>query len=92
MKETIPVVIFVVHMTVFAYFYFGRGRQIHNLLFFCGFLCLTIFHLNNGWEFFSGEESTLDFLAYFCWIGLGFCAIATPLFITHLVRKLRNRD
>ena len=89
MKETIPVVIFVLHALVFAYFYFSRGRQIHNLLFFLGFVLIATFHINNGWEYFTGEESGADFLDYSCWAGLVLCGIATPLFVAHLVRKRR---
>ena len=91
MKETIPVLVFLVHSVVFAYFYFNRGRQLYNLLFFLGFLCLLVFHVHNGWEFFSGEESGADFLGAFSWVGLLLCGVATPLFVVSLVRKRRNR-
>ena len=89
--EILPVIIFVVHAAAFGYFYFTRGRKIHNLLFLLGFLCLIIYHVNHHWDFFTGEESGATFLDCFLWIGIGICAVATPLFVMHLVRRRRDK-
>jgi TRAP-type C4-dicarboxylate transport system permease small subunit len=92
MKETMLAAIFVIHATVFAYFYLRRGRRAFNLLFCGGFILLAGYYAYNCWQFFAGVESGLAWLHYFRWAGLILCALATPFFLTHLFRKRRAKS
>ena len=91
MKETILAGIFVVHAIVFTYFYFRRGRRVFNLMFCGGFIFLSSHYAYKGRQFFAGVESGSACFYYFRWAGLILCALATPLFLTHLFRKRRSK-
>jgi hypothetical protein len=91
-KETILAAIFVIHATAFAYFFFGRRRQIFNLIFFVGFIALAFYYAYHSWLFFSEAQSAPAYLHFFRWAGLTLCAIATPFFVTYLFRKKRVKS
>jgi hypothetical protein len=83
--------IFVIHATVFAYFYLRRGRRAFYLLFCGGFILLAVHYAYNSWQFCVGVESGPACLHYFRWAGLILCALATPFFLTYLFRKRRPK-
>ncbi len=90
-KETILAAIFVVHAISFTYFYVRRGRRAFNLMFCVGFIFLSSHYAYKGRQFFAGVESGSACFYYFRWAGLILCALATPLFLTHLFRKRRSK-
>ena len=90
MKETILVVIFAIHAMAFAYFYIKRGHRVFNLLFCSGFILLVGYYGYGSYEFLADVEAGSIHLDCLRWAGLGLCAVATPFFVTNLVRKLRT--
>ena len=78
-------VVFVLHAGVFGRIYFIRGRHTHHLVFSLGFILLAIYHGQIGW---SGADGLLWQLIH--WTGVGLCAVATPVLVSSLVRRLRT--
>lgn len=82
--------IFGVHGAAFAWLYLRRGRKLFNLLFLAGFALLAVSHASHGWLSTRAGGSLPSQLNWLRWTGLALCALATPLFLIHVIRKRRT--
>lgn len=81
--------VFLIHALAFGRFYLARGRRAFNLLFFLGFVALTLYYGHSGWCYVTGAHAGSAW-SWLRWAGLGLCATATPFFVASLARRVRK--
>src|SRR3989304_844492 len=92
MLEVFLAVVFAIHATAFAYFYVRRGRRLYSLVFFFGFMLLWFHYLVRAWHGIVKPDFDVEWVNYLRWVGIGFCAAATPIFLRHIAQRILGRE
>ncbi|MBI4835535.1 MAG: hypothetical protein HY811_12050 [Planctomycetes bacterium] len=84
MWPLILLIIFIIHTVVFGWL-FIRKRHLYQLIFTLGFICLI--------AFYSAKvmEKEIEALKWIRWGGFAMFAVATPMFIANVIRRIAAR-